>query len=117
MSNFMRPEITEKMRGWAVDTTDAGVCYVPEDVVPVPDWLKTGAVLAPEDGGSETRPVLAGLTMRLADYIEGRRWISIEVCEGYFARLSAPGYLDCTEWSCYRTLHEAREALRDDLCP
>ena len=31
---------------------------------------------------------------------------------GYFARLSAPGYLDCTEWyGPYKTLEEAKEHL------
>ena len=31
---------------------------------------------------------------------------------GYFARLSAPGYLDCTDWhGPYKTLAEAREHL------
>ena len=31
---------------------------------------------------------------------------------GYFARLSAPGYLDCTDWyGPYKTLAEAKEHL------
>lgn len=40
--------------------------------------------------------------------------------EGYYARLSAPGYLDCTGWSGpYRTEAEARDALAEmhDICP
>ena len=33
---------------------------------------------------------------------------------GWFARLSAPGYMDCTEWSGpFATEDEAREYIRD----
>jgi hypothetical protein len=45
-------------------------------------------------------------------YCEGKvqSWENIE---GYGARLSAPGYLDCTEWNVYDTEQEAREALEE----
>lgn len=33
--------------------------------------------------------------------------------EGYGARLSMPGYMDCTEWSVFSTIHEAAEYLLD----
>ena len=32
---------------------------------------------------------------------------------GYGARLSAPGYLDCTEWAVFETEDEAREYLEE----
>jgi hypothetical protein len=40
-------------------------------------------------------------------------------CDGWGARLSAPGYADCTEWAVHETEEEAREYLADayDLCP
>ena len=31
------------------------------------------------------------------DYVEGKP-VSFEAVEGWFARYSAPGYLDCTPW-------------------
>ena len=39
--------------------------------------------------------------------------------EGWGARLSAPGYLDATDWGVYNSRAEARENLAwlHDLCP
>lgn len=55
------------------------------------------------------RPTLADL----AEYTEGEPR-SFEPVVGYFARLSAPGYLDATEWSGpFDTLEEAKADLRD----
>jgi hypothetical protein len=38
---------------------------------------------------------------------------------GHGARLSAHGYMDCTEWGVYDTEEEARQGLAEtyDLCP
>lgn len=46
----------------------------------------------------------------LRDYVLGTI-LSAEVIDGYGARLSAPGYMDCTEWSVYSSESAAREAL------
>lgn len=35
----------------------------------------------------------------------------ISILDGYGARLSMPGYMDCTEWSVYDTEKEANEHL------
>lgn len=37
----------------------------------------------------------------------------VEECEGWGARLSAPGYLDSTEWQVFDTEKEAREYLME----
>ena len=105
----MQNDITEKMLGWRVETHDAGTCFVPEHVVAVPAYLAQGVELARADDPD----VFELLAARVKDYVEGREILSLEVCKGYFARLSAPGYLDCTEWSCYKTLREARASLRE----
>lgn len=73
-----------------------------------------------------TELVPAGLVSRLAmespddctpfrDYIEGDPiGVEPEPVTGYFARLSAPGYLDATEWAGpFETLAEAREYIAD----
>ena len=45
--------------------------------------------------------------------LEGQEELE-EVCEGFYCRLSAPGYLDATEWSGpYDTRDEALSALVD----
>lgn len=49
----------------------------------------------------------------LADYCENREVWSIEIREGYGARLSAPGYLDCTEWIVFDTEQEAQDYLTE----
>ena len=38
---------------------------------------------------------------------------SIEERKGFGARMSAPGYLDCTEWSVFDTEQEAEQYLDD----
>ncbi len=47
----------------------------------------------------------------LRDYIEGNHLHALEIKTGYGARLSAPGYLDCTEWDFFETEDEAEEHL------
>ena len=44
-------------------------------------------------------PLAEGDTEALEEYLEGNRIESVTLNEGaWYARLSAPGYLDCTEW-------------------
>lgn len=104
----MQHDITEKQYGWCVETKDAGTCFVPGDVTPVPDWLAKGVVIKLSDN------VFDYLRPMIEDYVEGHNIESIEaILPHYFARLSAPGYMDCTEWCAFATLKEARDYLRD----
>lgn len=63
----------------------------------------------------ETRPVHEAI----APYTENREAYSVRRVTGYGARLSAPGFLDCTPWSVCDTEEEARQYLYDtyDICP
>lgn len=50
----------------------------------------------------------------LANYLEGKPDDPEECCDvstGWLARLSAPGYLDCTDWTAHKTEAEARAYL------
>lgn len=47
----------------------------------------------------------------LSDYVEGTEIHSYTRREGYGARLSAPGYMDCTDWCVFDTEQEAQEYL------
>jgi hypothetical protein len=38
---------------------------------------------------------------------------TIDIRDGYLARLSMPGYADCTEWSAFDTYDEAAQYLID----
>jgi len=49
-----------------------------------------------------------------ADYVEGEILDPEEVVEcreGWICRLSAPGYMDCTDWSAFDTEDECHEYL------
>lgn len=92
----MEPQI-EYGQAWSCDTT-AGITIIPLDVV----------------GNLEGTP--AEQWEALADYLEGEPMDADtppELVSGYLARMSAPGYMDCTPWSVYATEAEAREALDD----
>ncbi len=56
-------------------------------------------VVCETTSGVEVFPADAvGLNESYADYTTGTI-ASVELVTGWFARLSAPGYMDCTEWS------------------
>ncbi|MBF6571693.1 MAG: hypothetical protein IVW54_22870 [Candidatus Binataceae bacterium] len=109
--SHMQIEVTIRMQGWKVETRDAGTCFVPGDVVSVPDYIKPGAVIEIDDAGADL--AAHELAARLRDYVEGRHIESIEAIEGYFGRYSAPGYLDCTDWNFSRNARELTRELRD----
>lgn len=87
--------IPEYLEGpaWAVDTT-AGIWYVPGDLV-------------------RAKRTRAATIRELGPYVEGDivdfEWIANAV----LARLSAPGYIDATEWVGFKTLREAERYIED----
>lgn len=91
---FMTPEYARECM-WVLDTNYGGV-VVPDEAVstkrPVPpkrDWMRV-----------------------FGDYIEGDRILDVDKECGWWARLSASGYMDATDWDGpYDTLEEAKEAL------
>jgi hypothetical protein len=87
----MQRQITRKLE-WYVIETNQGTWFVPKDDI--------GEVTELAD---------------LKDYVEGTPE-SFTTREGYGARLSAPGYLDCTEWSVFDTPEQAEEYL-DEYYP
>jgi hypothetical protein len=96
MSGFMKPVI-EYAEYWEVETS-VGTEIVPSDVV---DVTNVGVL---HDEGS----VLA----RVAPYVEGTPRTVIGH-HGWIARMSAPGYMDCTEWSCHTSYEAAAEYLEE----
>jgi hypothetical protein len=98
---FMQPEITDKER-WAEVETNCGTEWVPIE--------QLGITLPPFDENPANRRRCESL---LRDYLEGDRIYNLAIREGYGARLSAPGYLDCTEWAVFDTEQEARDYLEE----
>lgn len=97
---FMQPEVIGPTEWWMVDTT-SGI-----------QWVQCEFV-----GRENVKAV------DLLDYLEDTfsaediiRW---ESQSGYGARLSAPGFLDCTPWSVFETVEAARSSLIEEhnLCP
>lgn len=90
---FMKPEIIKGLY-FAIDTT-CGTEIVPADLI----------------GRTVSTHVEA-----FANYLEGEPLDSEECAEcreGWLARMSAPGYLDCTAWGAYSSRAAAESALSE----
>jgi hypothetical protein len=99
--SFMQRQIVGPQEWLRIETTH-GTFFIPLDLVgPIKNW----------DGQGENPDEFSDVQT----YCEGKPQ-SWEVITGFGARLSAPGYLDCTEWSVFETEKEAREYL-DDMYP
>lgn len=96
---FMQEQVTRKLQ-WAEIDGPCGITYIPLDDV--------DATMLPDD--DEITPEQEKYWLQ---YYEGVKLYSVAVREGYGARLSAPGYLDCTDWSVYDSPEEALADLRD----
>lgn len=71
------------------------------------------------DGGSDEDYVAAAFA-EISDYTENRECWTIAEKTGWCGRMSAPGYMDSTEWmGPYDTAAEARRAVIEqfELCP
>ncbi len=99
--DFMEQQITDKER-WAAVETDCGTEFVPIE--------QLGILLPVREDGPEWVDDCADI---LRPYLEGNRVFSVEETTGYGARLSAPGYLDCTQWAVFDTEQEARDYLEE----
>ena len=82
--SFMQPQVTGLRTWWEVDGDD-GIHFFDQE-----DFSKKDAINA----------------------YPTELWTCVETT-GYASRLSAPGYMDCTEWSVYPTQQEAAQALID----
>lgn len=83
----------------------------------------SGILVSHNDGSTTFLPEdVVGLSpsaRALAPYVEGDLDLEdgkpiIEVFDGYYGRLSAPGYMDCADWVWGNTEAEVRVTL-DDL--
>jgi hypothetical protein len=118
--SFMQPEVVHGQ--WYEVDGGCGTEYIPADLVgtvtvtspdgtvvkrpPTVDELR-GLDEPEEDEDSVRFPVPTALR----DYCQNLTCWSINLIEGWGARLSAPGYLDCTEWTVWDTREEAVESF------
>lgn len=129
--SFMQRQVEHGL--WYVVETNDGTAIVPADVVSVPHIEKgagdydedsfiawhidqlpdeatdTEREIAESQGENEWSEVVAALR----DFVTGRKVQSVELREGWGARLSAPGYMDCTDWSVFDSEEEAEAYLEE----
>jgi hypothetical protein len=84
--SFMEPQVVKDR--WYKCDTDNGIEFVPWDVV-------------------------CDDTSKLWEFVSGKLE-KFELIEGWGARLSAPGYLDCTDWCVFDTEQEAVDYLAEE---
>jgi hypothetical protein len=107
---FMEQEITQEQLWIAVE----GTCGC--DLIPC-DLVEFHHALPLDEGITDAYPRLfAALCAAVQDYTEQYRIEAIVVRRGYGARLSAPGYMDCTEWDVFDSVAEA-QAYLDEMVP
>lgn len=104
---FMQPHIEQS--DYLRVTTNAGDEIVPADLVRVSFAIDYRA------GGyfSEDNEFHSALARAIAPYCEGSDIGEIWPMRGFLARMSAPGYMDCTDWSAHATEEEARAYLAE----
>lgn len=99
----MQKQITHK-QAWIEVETSIGTEFV------------DGVGLNIRDSQTETHCLTAkereSIISKLSDYCEGtiQEWKTIR---GYGARLSAPGYMDCTDWAVFDTPEQAEAYLEE----
>lgn len=102
MSTHLQPELTERTQ-WLQIAGDGGIAYIPMDVISLADLADVPL------GEYVTLPeCIRQYCPESADSTQG----TLTIVTGYGLRLSAPGYLDCTDWDVYTSLREARAAQR-----
>jgi hypothetical protein len=105
--SFMEPQI-EQGQWYEVDT-DNGTDFIPFDVIG-DVGLEEGE--SANDWSQDDRQ--DKIVAAMQDYC-GADPHEVKLITGFGARLSAPGYLDCTDWAVFETEQEARDYLRDEL--
>jgi hypothetical protein len=110
MKQFMQPQILKGK--WIAVETDDGTFFLPEDVG-IPVWwegeISMDSIYASNAEESEFR----SLVLFYEQFMPGRNPGSFEVIKGFGARLSAPGYLDSTDWCVFDTVEEATAYIQE----
>lgn len=97
---FMQPQVYS-CDYWQLDTNN-GTTILPADVCGTLG-LSLGDSI--EFGSPHINP--------FRDYVEGGCVDSALLCNGFIGRMSAPGYMDCTDWGAYETEQEAIDDLKE----
>lgn len=105
LADFMEPDVEEGE--WVIVDGDAGTEAMPAEYINLEDVEELNQKL--ESG--ERSVSVEGTSLR--DFMEGNEVYAVEVKHGFGARLSAPGYLDATEWTVFDSEQEAIDYLEE----
>ena len=98
---FMQPEITAE-QNWIEIDGDMGCTFLPSDV--------DGKLYKLINNDNPTDDEMEQMLVDAATYYEGHVE-SVGITIGYGARMTAPGYMDCTEWTVFSTEQAASSFL------
>jgi len=104
---FMKPQITEKQM-WVMVDGSAGTDIIPADLVDLNEVRKMNEEIEKSRDG-----VIHLEGTILDEFTENTDAYQIIIIEGHGARLSAPGYLDATDWTVHDTPEEAENYLEE----
>lgn len=104
---FMQRQVTSKRKWIKVDGSN-GITFV--DAYDAPEVLAK----LQDDNNRFSEEEIAESALQYTGESDAEDITEVSVVEGYGARLSAPGYMDCTEWSVYDTEEEAHAALAEE---
>ena len=112
MTQFMKPQIL--FGYWLLVDGACGTEVVPADIIGGLSWMALGCDY--DTDCMEEDSNLRSTIDALEDFIESNidDVTSIQLVEGYGARLSAPGYMDSTSWTVFKTREDAEEFLREE---
>lgn len=99
---FMQPFVTKRME-WVEIDGPCGITYVPGDI------FSRETLQAIKNAEDEDTP--DELIALARDYYESSTIYYVAVTKGFGARMSAPGYMECTEWFVFNTEAEAEAYL------
>ena len=108
--SFMQPQVIKQR--WLMIDGPSGTEYVPAELVKEPH-LGGFFGEAKRQAFAQCEEYKDYVFANAKDYCENPDYWELEFVEGYGARSSAPGYLDCTDWSVFDSEAEATKYLLD----
>lgn len=109
--SFMKPVIYQG--DYYLVDGDHGTDLIPGDLLG--DWLEIGQTMdACDDDPADPRYIAwKNLAVAVRHYIGNDEIYSVERCEGFYGRYSAPGYMDATDWHWGATEQEVSAELAE----
>ena len=107
---FMEPQMTG-LAPWIRVDGPMGGDHIPADVpFTTAQWPKIREQIELADDLDDIEPDVIDEILK---YTENRELWEVDVVDGYGVRLSAPGYMDATDWEVFRSKSAAEKRLQE----